>query len=530
MVELLTPLFVILCPAIAAPLILLLGKRPNIREGVTIAASVAMFSLVLSMISPILEGEVIRFTFFQTLFEGVALGFKVDAFGLIFALTSSSLWILVSFYSIGYMRSLKEHAQTRFFYSFALAIFGALGIAMSENLLTLFVFYEILTVSTYPLVIHDQTPEALSAGRKYFAYLLTSGVFFLFAVMMTYYLTGTTDFTNGGIPALAALNPAHRVTLVILFFCFLLGFLKAAWMPFHSWLPTAMVAPTPVSALLHAVAVVKAGVFGIVRIVCYIYGVDLMREVYFLTEALTLSLALAFIAGFTMIVANLFAIAQDNLKRRLAYSTINQLAYIILGAALLPALKPDNPPMFYGIQGAMMHIPFHGYMKITLFLCAGAIMVATGKKNISEMGGVGKTMPVTMLAFSICALGMCGIPPAVGFISKWYLCLGSLEGEGIMMIFLFVLLTASLLDVVYFFPIIHTAFFKQPDGVEASEEIKMKEAPLFMLVPLAITAVFSVIFFLAFVLRPVEAISPFINMLSLHIYELVEIAVGNVVS
>ena len=529
MVELMTPLFVILCPAIAAIMILLFDKRPNIREGVTIVASVAMFSLVLSMISPILEGEVIRFTFFETLFVGVAFGFKVDAFGLIFALTSSSLWILVSFYSMGYMRSLKEHAQTRFFFSFAVAIFGALGIALSENLLTLFVFYEILTVSTYPLVIHEQTQEALSAGRKYFAYLLTSGVFFLFAVMMTYYLTGTTDFTNGGIPALAALNPAHRVTLVILFFCFLLGFLKAAWMPFHSWLPTAMVAPTPVSALLHAVAVVKAGVFGIVRIVCYIYGVDLMREVYFLTEALTLALALAFIAGFTMIVANLFAIAQDNLKRRLAYSTINQLAYIILGAALLPSLTAENP-MFYGVRGAMMHIPFHGYMKITLFLCAGAILVATGKKNISEMGGVGKTMPVTMLAFSVGALGMCGIPPAVGFISKWYLCLGSLEGGGIMILFLFVLLTASLLDVVYFFPIIHTAFFKLPDGAEASDKIKIKEAPLLVLLPLTITAIFSVIFFLVFVLRPVEAISPFINMLSLHIYDLVEIAVGNVVS
>ncbi|NVM24204.1 MAG: monovalent cation/H+ antiporter subunit D family protein, partial [Desulfobacterales bacterium] len=257
MVELITPLFVILCPAIAAPMILLFGKRPNIREGWTIAAGIAMFSLVLSMLPTILDGEVIKCTFFQTLFEGVALGFKVDAFGLIFALTASSLWILVSFYSIGYMRALEKHAQTRYFFYFAIAIFGAIGIAMSANLLTMFVFYEILTVSTYPLVIHDQTAEALSAGRKYFAYLLTSGVFFLFAVMMTYYLTGTTDFTNGGI---LALGSASRLTVTILFFCFLLGFLKAAWMPFHSWLPTAMIAPTPVSALLHAVAVVKAGV------------------------------------------------------------------------------------------------------------------------------------------------------------------------------------------------------------------------------------------------------------------------------
>jgi multicomponent Na+:H+ antiporter subunit D len=527
MVDMLTPLFVILCPLIAAPLILLLGKWPNVREGVAIAAGIATFSLVLSMINPILGADVIRCTFSQTLFEGLKVGLKVDAFGMLFALTSSSLWILVTIYSIGYMRSLKEHAQTRFFFSFALAIFGALGIAMSANLVTMFIFYEILTVSTYPLVIHDQTAEALSAGHKYFAYLLTSGCFFLFGVMMVYYLTGTTDFTNGGIAVLATklkLNPAFKWTLIILFVCFLLGFLKAAWMPFHSWLPTAMVAPTPVSALLHAVAVVKAGVFGIVRIVCYIYGVDLMRNVYVVYEPINLGLALACIAGFTMIVSNLFAIAQDNLKRRLAYSTINQLSYILLGAALLTE---------EGVKGAMMHIPFHGYMKITLFLCAGAIMVATGKKNISEMAGIGKTMPVTTMAFSVCALGMCGIPPVVGFISKWFLCMGSyaaaygtIRPSPVMIIFLFVLLIASLLDVVYFFPIILTAYFKDPEGVVGEPEVK--EAPPSVVIPLAITATFSVIFFLAFILRPVEILAPYVDMLSMHIYDLVDIAVGNV--
>ena len=365
----------------------------------------------------------------------------------------------------------------------------------------MFVFFEILTVSTYPLVIHDQSEEAIRAGHKYFAYLLTAGVFLLFAIMMTYYLTGTTDFTGGGIKALAELGSAYKLTLIILFFCFLLGFMKAAWMPFHSWLPTAMIAPTPVSALLHAVAVVKAGVFGIVRIVCYIYGVDLMTS-------LGLGIALACIAGFTMIVANLFAIAQDHLKRRLAYSTINQLSYIILGAALLTS---------DGLRGAMIHIPFHGFMKITLFLCAGAIVVVTGKKNISEMGGVGKTMPVTMLAFTIGALGMCGIPPACGFISKWFLCLGTLQAHEI--VFLFVLLIASLLDVVYFFPIIHTAFFKQPEG--EAKEVEVKEAPLFMLIPLTITAIFSVLFLLDFILG--------LNVISMYFYKLVEVALENVI-
>ncbi|MCW3133700.1 MAG: monovalent cation/H+ antiporter subunit D family protein [Methanophagales archaeon] len=495
------PLFAILCPATASILILLSRKRPNVRESWTIIAGILQFSLIASMIPTILNEEVIKCIFFQTMFKGIAFGFKVDAFGLIFALTASFLWILVSFYSIGYMRSLREHAQTRYYFCFAIAIFGAIGVAMSANLLTMFIFFEILTVSTYPLVIHEQSKEAISAGHKYFAYLLTAGVFLLFAIMMTYYLTGTTDFTGGGIKALSELSSAYKLTLVILFFCFLLGFMKAAWMPFHSWLPTAMIAPTPVSALLHAVAVVKAGVFGIVRIVCYIYGVDLMTS-------LGLGLALACIAGFTMIVANLFAIAQDNLKRRLAYSTINQLSYIILGAALL------SPK---GIEGAMIHIPFHGFMKITLFLCAGAIMVVTGKKNISEMAGVGKQMPVTMLAFTITAFGMCGIPPACGFISKWFLCLGTLQAEEI--IFLFVLLIASLLDVVYFFPIIHIAFFKRPEG--GVEEVEVKEAPLFMLIPLSLTAIFSVIFFLDFILR--------LNIISMYFYKIVEIAVGNVI-
>ncbi|MCW3129591.1 MAG: proton-conducting transporter membrane subunit [Methanophagales archaeon] len=271
---------------------------------------------------------------------------------------------------------------------------------------------------------------------------LTSGCFFLAAVVLTYYFAGTTDFVSEGIPNLA--SEASRTALMVLFAILLLGFMKAAWMPFHSWLPTAMAAPTPVSALLHAVAVVKAGVFGIVRAVCYIYGIDLISE-------LGLGIILASLASFTMIVASLFAIAQDNLKRRLAYSTISQLSYIIFGVALL------NP---MGVEDAMLHIPFHGFMKITLFMCAGSIMVVTGKRNISEMAGIGRTMPVTMVAFTIGALGMSGIPPVCGLISKWYLCLGTVDAHALGL--LAVLLISSLLDIVYFFPIIYTAFFGKP--------------------------------------------------------------------
>jgi len=469
------PLLAILCPAIGSIFIVLFGKRPNIRESWTMLASIAQFLIVFSMVPIVIggNGEPIKYTLF-TAFPSVDFGFSVDAFGLIFAITSSFLWILVSSYSIGYMRSLHEHAQTRYYFCFCWAIFGAVGVALSGNLFTMFVFYEILTVSTYPLVAHDQTPEALFAGRKYLAYLLTAGGFFLAAVVITYYFTGTTDFVTGGIPNLA--SEASRTALMALFALFLLGFMKAAWMPFHSWLPTAMVAPTPVSALLHAVAVVKAGVFGIVRVVCYIYGVDLMH-------GLGLGLVLACLATFTIIVANLFALAQDNLKRRLAYSTINQLSLIIFGVALL---SPE------GIEGAMMHIPFHGFMKITLFMCAGAIIVVSGKKNISEMAGIGKEMPVTMIAFTIGALGMCALPPTAGYITHHFFVHGCEEAGGTMSFFPYVLLIAAILDVMYFFPIIYTAFFAKSEGSSGS---KINEAPLFMLVPIAITATVSIIFF-----------------------------------
>jgi formate hydrogenlyase subunit 3/multisubunit Na+/H+ antiporter MnhD subunit len=468
------PLLALLCPAVGSILILIFGRRRNVRETWTLLASLFQFLVILSMVPTILNGKRITCYLF-TMFPGIDFGFYVDAFGLLFALTVSSLWILVSIYSVGYMRALKEHAQTRFYFCFALAILGTVGVALSANLVTMYIFYEILTVSTYPLVAHKQSSEALFAGRKYLAYLLTGGAFLLGAIALTYSIAGTTDFRPGGI---LAGTMASRSMFIILFILFIVGFMKAAYMPFHSWLPTAMVAPTPVSALLHAVAVVKAGVFGIVRMVCYIYGIDLMRD-------LSLGIMLASFAGFTMIVASLFAIAQDDLKRRLAYSTISQLSYIVFGVALL------SPK---GITGAMLHIPFHGFMKITLFLCAGSILVASGKKKISEMAGIGRSMPITLLAFVVGALGMCGIPPVCGFISKWFLGLGTVETGSLF--FLAVLLTSSLLDVVYFFPIIYTAYFgRRKRGVSnLGGGRKIKEAPLSIVIPLSIAALFSIIF------------------------------------
>ena len=503
------PMWAIIWPSAVALLILFFGKRPNVRESCTFIGSVVLCYTVLSMSPAVLKYGPIQFIWFNLL-PNIDFAFKVDALGMIFATTSSCLWILVSIYSIGYMRTLKEHAQTRFYFSFALALLGAMGIAFASNLVTMFVFYEILTISTYPLVAHEESPEAISAGHKYLAYLLTGGVFFLIAILVTYFLVGTTDFSYQGI-----LNPAlsstSKLTLQIVFFCFLIGFAKAAWMPLHSWLPSAMVAPTPVSALLHAVAVVKAGVFGIIRLVCHVYGLDLMHT-------LGLGLVLAAIAAFTMMVANFYAIGQNNLKRMLAYSTINQLSFIILGVALLSPMS---------ITGAMLHIPFHGFMKITLFLCAGAITAITGKRAISELAGVGRVLPVTLGAFLVGAFGMCGAPPLAGFISKWHVALGAVESG--YLFFLLIVVVGSLLDVVYFFPVIRRAFFaKVPvsetlkgDLEEKVEVYTEKKGSienrnilyLFMIVPLAITAIFSILLCL------------FPNIF--NIYELAQMAVNN---
>ncbi|MDJ0781851.1 MAG: proton-conducting transporter membrane subunit [Desulfosarcinaceae bacterium] len=479
MIPSLKPLAAALCPLLAAPAIYLLRRRPNLREAATLAAAALQFLWVISMAPDVAAGKLLGWRLID-IGAGITVGLRVDAFGLIFAITAAFLWILVSLYSIGYMRALKEHAQTRYYFFFALAIFSAVCIAFAENLVTFYIFYEALTFSTYWLVAHHEDAEAFAATRKYLAYLLLSGWFLFAAVALTYSLAGTTAFRDGGILTTAA---APSATLQLLFVLFALGAVKAAWMPFHAWLPSAMVAPTPVSSLLHAVAVVKAGVFAFVRVVCHVFGLDTVA-------ALGLGLWLGIVAGFTMIVGSLYAIGEDNLKRRLAFSTISQLAYILFGVALLTP---------HGVRGAMIHIPFHGFMKITLFLCAGAIMVVTGKKQISQLAGVGRQLPVTLTAFTIGAVGMCGAPPVAGFISKWFLCLGTIEAG--LMAFLLLLLVSSFLDVIYFFPIVKTAFFDPLPattvGIQGTPGgLREFENPLylFMVLPLALTAFFSVLF------------------------------------
>ncbi len=464
------PLLAVLV-SLLATLPLMISSRPNIREAWTFAAAIAKFLLIASMVPIVLQGTQIEYTIIRVL-PAVALKFRVDAFGLMFALVSSTLWIVTSAYSIGYMRGLNEHGQTRYFCFFALSLSATIGVAFSANLLTLYLFYEILSFATYPLVAHHQDKEARSSGRKYLLYIVGSSIgLVLPAMMVIYFQTGTLEFTANGFMNEAGPRSLQLLILLLMLF----GFAKAGIMPFHSWLPAAMVAPTPVSALLHAVAVVKVGVFCILRIITGVFGVGLLASLH-------LGTILCYIAAFTIIAASLIALAQDELKRRLAFSTISQLSYIVLGAALL------SPK---GLTGAMVHITMHAFGKITLFFCAGAIFVATGTKHISRMTGIGRRMPVTMFAFLIGALSVIGLPPCGGFISKWYLVLGTLDANRLLM--LFVLLLSSILNAAYFLPIVYRAYFCKPE--DSLFESVRKEAPPWCLVPLVLTAAGSIVLF-----------------------------------
>ena len=455
MTESLRPILAILVSAVAIPAILSLKGRPNVREGVTLFVAFAKFAIIVSMVPGVLNGTEYEFVIGQFA-TGIELAFNVDPLGLLFGLLASLLWIVTSFYSIGYMRGLDEHAQTRYFASFAASLASAIGVAFASNLLTLFVCYELLTVSTYPLVTHDETDEARAAGRKYLAYTFGGGVAVLGGTVLVFVLAGTTAFTPGGLEGLATADP----TLARAAFALLAaGFgVKAALMPMHSWLPDAMVAPTPVSGLLHAVAVVKSGVFGIARVVLDVFGTETMAE-------LGVGLPLAAIAAFTLLTASVIALRQDNLKRRLAYSTISQLSYIVLGLGLLHG---------QALTGGLLHIPAHAFMKLTLFFCAGAIHVETHTDDISDMAGIGKRMPLTMAAFAVAAAGMAGIPLVAGFVSKWYLVIGALSLDG-GLVFAAVLLVSGVLNIAYFWPIVYQAYFESPEG---HDEKPLIEGPL----------------------------------------------------
>ncbi|MCH2159526.1 MAG: monovalent cation/H+ antiporter subunit D family protein [Oleiphilaceae bacterium] len=454
----------IFIPFFGAFLVGLLGKYPNLREAASIATSIILFTVVLAITDNTFHGTLMNMHWFD-LFPGLSVSFLVEPLGVLFALVASFLWIVTTIYAIGYMRGNNEKNQTRFFICFALAISSVMAICFSDNLLTLFIFYEVLTLSTYPLVTHAGTKEAKEGGRIYLGILLSTSVgFLLFAILGTYAITGTLDFKPGGV--FDESSPDLMVGLLLVLFCFGIG--KAALMPFHRWLPSAMVAPTPVSALLHAVAVVKAGVFSILKVAVYIFGLDT------LSDLATTDLILYAASG-TMVIASIIAMTKDNLKARLAYSTIAQLSYIVLGAMLATAM---------GVIGSAMHIAAHAFGKITLFFVAGAIYTTAHKKLVSELDGIGKHMPLTMTAFTIGAISMIGLPPAAGFISKWYLLLGSLETS--QWVAVIALILSTLLNAAYFIPIVYAAYFKSEPNDQKHQS--HGEAPLMILIPLLITA------------------------------------------
>jgi multicomponent Na+:H+ antiporter subunit D len=463
----------LLVPVAGALLIACAGRWPNVREGVTGVTTLALFACVLALLPPVSGGVRPELTLF-TVLPGLTLAFKVEPLGMLFALIASGLWIVNSLYSVGYMRGNGEAHQTRFYVCFALALAATMGIAFAGNLFTLFVFYEMLTLITYPLVTHHGTAEARGGGRVYLGVLMgTSIVLLLPALVWIWQIAGTTDFMPGGILAGKLGHGALAGLLVLCMF----GIGKAALMPVHRWLPAAMVAPTPVSALLHAVAVVKAGVFSVVKVIVYIFGVDNLA-----TSGLTGAADwLVVVAGFTIVAASIVALSADNLKRRLAYSTVSQLSYVVMAAALLAPLS---------VIGAALHVAAHAVSKITLFFAAGAIYTAAHKTQISELDGIGWRMPWTMAAFTIGALSLIGVPPSIGFVSKWFMVNGAIDARHYPAAGVFLL--STLLNAAYFLPIVHRAFFRR--DAEDSHAAH-GEAPLASVIALVITATLTVALF-----------------------------------
>ena len=490
-VETAIPLALVI-PALGAVLVALTGRWPNVREAVTLVTGLILFSVVLTLVGPVMAGEIPRVVL-ATPVPGLPIALSVEPLGLLFALIASFLWIVTSVYAIGYMRGHGEENQTRFYAAFAVAIASTMGVALADNMFTLFLFYEALTISTYPLVTHAGTEKAKRGGRVYFGILIsTSIVFQLFALAWTYLTTGTLDFTEGGV--FASETPAWLIGVLYALFIFGIG--KAALMPFHRWLPAAMVAPTPVSALLHAVAVVKAGVFTVIKVTVYLFGLDTII-------AAGANEWLLYVAGATILLASLVAMKKDNLKARLAYSTVGQLGYVVLGALLATDL---------GILGAGMHIATHAFGKITLFFAAGAILVAAHKTEVSQLDGLGRQMPLTFAAFAIGALSIIGLPPFAGLWSKWYLALATIESS--QFILLGVLLVSSLLNIAYLLAIPVRAFFLQPsaaaaDGHGHGSEGGVSEAPAACLIAMVVTsgACIVLFFYPDFLYRLVSAVT-----------------------
>ena len=462
--------------ALALPLLGALGialagrVNANLRETVTLATAGGLAWTVWQIVPGVMAGGRPQVTLAEVL-PGIDIAFTVEPLGMLFAALASGLWIVNSIYSIGYMRGNAEKNQTRFYVMFAVSLAATMGIAFAGNLFTLFLCYEALTLATYPLVSHKGDEKTVRSARVYLGILLATSIgLFLPAIIWTYGVAGTGDFTVGGILAGKLEGPAVGLLLAL----FVFGIGKAAVMPVHRWLPAAMVAPTPVSALLHAVAVVKAGVFTVTKVIVYIFGVDNLFGAVG-------SEWLLYAAAFTIIAASIVALRQQNLKRLLAYSTVAQLSYVVMAAAILKPLAEI---------GAAIHIVAHAFGKITLFFAAGAIYTAAKKTELWQLRGIGYRMPITMTAFTIGAISMIGVPPTAGFVSKWYILAGAFEADNYVAIMTIIASTA--LNAAYFLPIVYMAWFQRESEPPAKAH---GEAPWPAVLALSLTALLTLAFF-----------------------------------
>lgn len=440
--------------------------RVGLRIRLNMAGALVKFVLVAWMLWGVYQGH--SYETRLALLPDLDLVLRADPVSLLFVTLSTVLWLVTTVYAIGYLED--SPYRSRFFGFFSLCVTATVGVALAGNLITFLLFYELLTLATYPLVVHRGTKAARRAGQSYLVYTIFGGALLMLGTVWLYTLTGTLEFTSQGF--LGGLGEAHRPALTMIFTLLIGGLgVKAALVPLHGWLPQAMVAPAPVSALLHAVAVVKAGAFGIVRVVYDVFGMEF-------AAGLGVTQPLAWLAAFTIIYGSLRALFQDDLKRRLAFSTVSQVSYIILGVAIAGPVAT---------VGGLVHLVNQGLMKITLFFCAGNLAETLGIHKVSEMSGVGRRMPWTMAAFTIGAFGMIGAPPIAGFVTKWYLGLGALEaGQGWV---IFVLAGSSLLNAAYFLPILHAAWFRNPPSDwPAARDFGHKETAWALLLPPLLTA------------------------------------------
>lgn len=405
--------------------------------------------------------------------------FKIDGLSMVFAGMVAALWPFATMYSFEYMR--HEGRERSFFLFYTMTYGVTLGIALAGNLLTMYFFYELLTLVTVPLVMHSLTREAILASRKYLYYSLGGAAFAFIGLIFVIIYGSSMDFVYGGVLDFVKIGDRTNMLLLIYVISFCGFGVKATLCPFNSWLPQASVAPTPVTALLHAVAVVKSGAFAIIRLTYYCYGTEFLRG----TWAQDVVMALTII---TIVYGCSRAVKETHLKRRLAYSTVSNLSYILFGVSLMtPA----------GLLGALIHMLFHAFMKIGSFFCVGAVMSKTGRRYVHEIDGFGKKMKGVFICFTISALALMGVPGMAGFISKWYLASAAVSSDNpLACVGVGALLVSALLTAVYMLTIVIRAYFPGKDfDYTVIEQVK-DPGPL-MWVPLVFFAVTVIVFGLA---------------------------------